>query len=197
MRHYRLFGANLVLGARVRTQLGSNTLRIEDTITNQGFRAHALSDALPLQFGYPVVSPDTELWVETEQSWPRDDEAAGFDRHTRFEPPTPGYAEQVFFHQPAPDAEGYGRAALVNRALDFGAYVRFRLAELPHLIQWKMMGQGAYVVGLEPANCWVEGRNVDRRSGALQFLEPGQSLSTALEIGALPDASAIQAYLGG
>jgi hypothetical protein len=144
-------------------------------------------------FGYPVVSPDTELWVKTEQSAPRDEAAAaGFDRHTRFEAPTPGYAEQVFIHQPTPDADGYGRAALVNRALDFGAFVRFRLAELPHLIQWKMMGQGAYVVGLEPANCGVGGRAQDRADGVLRRLEPGETEQLAVEIGVLPDAEAIE-----
>ena len=84
--------------------------------------------------------------------------------------------------------------ALVNRALDFGAFVRFRTAELPHLVQWKMMGQGAYVVGLEPSNCWVQGRAHDRASGMLQFLEPGASLSTSLEIGVLPDCAALEAY---
>jgi hypothetical protein len=144
-----------------------------------------------------VVSPDTELWVETEHSAPRDDEAAaGFDRHTRFEDPTPGYAEQVFLHHPVADAEGYGCAALVNRALDFGAYVRFRLAELPNLVQWKMMGQGTYVVGLEPANCGVSGRAEDRANGVLRTLEPGESQSLAVEIGVLPDAAAMGSFPG-
>jgi hypothetical protein len=149
-------------------------------------------------FGYPVVSADTELWLETERSVPRDEAAAaGFERHTRFEAPTPGYAEQVFLHQPKPDAEGYGRAALVNRALDFGAYVRFRLAELPQLIQWKMMGQGAYVVGLEPANCGVAGRAQDRADGVLRTLAPGESESLAVEIGVLPDRAALEGWKGG
>ena len=195
VRHYKVFGANLVLVRTIRTRLGSDVLRIEDTVTNAGFASTPFQILYHCNFGFPVVSPDTELWVETEHSAPRDDAAAvGFDRHTRFEDPTPGYAEQVFLHQPLPDAEGYGRAALVNRALDFGAYVRFRLAELPNLVQWKMMGQGTYVVGLEPANCGVAGRAADRAEGTLPLLEPGESRSLAVEIGVLPDAGAIEAY---
>ena len=83
---------------------------------------------------------------------------------------------------------------MFNRALDFGAFVRFRTAELPHLVQWKMMGQGIYVVGLEPGNCWVQGRAHDRASGVLQFLEPGESMVTSLEIGVLPDRAALEEY---
>jgi hypothetical protein len=192
VRHFKLFGANLILRRRISTWLGGDSLLIEDTITNQGFEVSPLQILYHCNFGYPVVSPDTELWVKTEKSAPRDEEAEkGFDRHTRFEAPTPGYAEQVFIHHPTSDEQGYARAALVNRAMNFGAYVRFRTAELPYLIEWKMMGQGIYVVGLEPANCGVEGRSTDRKRGVLQFLEPGESVSTALEIGVLPDANAI------
>jgi galactose mutarotase-like enzyme len=195
MRHYKVFGPNLVLVRAIHTRLGSDVLRIEDTVTNAGYERTPFQILYHCNFGFPVIGPDTELWVETERSAPRDDEAAkGFDRHTRFEDPTPGYAEQVFLHHPRPDAEGYGCAALVNRALDFGAYVRFRLAELPNLVQWKMMGQGTYVVGLEPANCGVSGRAADRAAGTLRTLEPGESQSLVVEIGVLPDQGAIEAY---
>ncbi|MBI3963166.1 MAG: DUF4432 family protein [Deinococcus sp.] len=37
-----------------------------------------------------------------------------------------------------------------------------------------MMGQGDDVLGLEPANCYVEGRAKERERGTLQFLEPGE-----------------------
>jgi hypothetical protein len=50
------------------------------------------------------------------------------------------------------------------------------------------------VVGLEPGNCWVQGRAHDRAEGVLQFLEPGERISTRLEIGVLPDKAAIEAY---
>ena len=195
VRHYHLFSHNLVLERTIRTRLGANHLRIEDRVTNEGYEPAPFQMLYHCNFGYPVVSPDTELWIETQESAPRDEAAAaGFERHTRFEAPTPGYAEQVFLHQPTPDGEGYGRAALVNSALGFGAYVRFRLAELPHLVQWKMMGQGAYVVGLEPANCGVGGRAQDREEGVLRLLEPGETEQLAVEIGVLPDAGAVEAW---
>jgi hypothetical protein len=197
VRHYRVFGAHLILRRTVRTRLGANHLRIEDAVTNRGYERAPFQILYHCNFGYPVVSRDSELWVQTEQSEPRDEEAAkGFDRHTRFEDPTPGYAEQVFLHRPVADESGYARAVLVNRAMNYGGYVRFRLAELPNLVQWKMMGQGTYVVGLEPANCGVHGRAVDRAEGTLRYLEPGETQSLSVEIGVLPDAEAIEAYAG-
>jgi hypothetical protein len=196
VRHYKLFSANLQLRRRISAQLGSNFLGIADTIVNQGFETAPFQILYHCNFGFPVVSPDTELWVDTVRSEPRDEEAAkGFDQYARFQAPTPGYAEQVFYHYPRADDEGYARAALFNQRMQFGVYVRFRTAELPHLVQWKMMGQGAYVVGLEPGNCWVQGRAHDREHSVLQFLEPGESVSTHLEIGVLPGIDAVEAHV--
>ena len=48
-----------------------------------------------------------------------------------------------------------------------------------------MNGTREYVVGMEPANCKVEGRNKDRERGILQFLKPGESREYHLEIGVL------------
>ncbi len=46
-----------------------------------------------------------------------------------------------------------------------------------------MNGIREYVVGMEPANCWVEGRDKERARGTLQFLEPGETREYHLEIG--------------
>ena len=35
-----------------------------------------------------------------------------------------------------------------------------------------MMGEYDYVLGLEPGNCYPDGRNVMREKGMLEFLEP-------------------------
>ncbi|UCG23246.1 MAG: DUF4432 family protein, partial [Chloroflexota bacterium] len=46
--------------------------------------------------------------------------------------------------------------------------------QLAKLVQWKMPGAGVHVLGIEPANCYVEGRATERASGDLQFLKPGE-----------------------
>ena len=97
----------------------------------------------------------------------------------------------------ATDEAGYVTLMLVNRGLCDGAglaaYVRYRQAELPRFIQWKQVGVGAYVTGLEPANCYVEGRDKDRARGILQYLEPGEQREYVVELGVVTGAAAIDA----
>jgi hypothetical protein len=101
--------------------------------------------------------------------------------------PVPGYSEQVFWHDVIPDGQGMVTAALVNAGFEGGQglalYLRFPKAQLPWLYEWKMMGEGTYVVGVEPANALGYGRSAERAAGRLQFLEPGESRRYDLEIG--------------
>jgi hypothetical protein len=54
---------------------------------------------------------------------------------------------------------------------------------LPYLMEWKMMGEGAYVVGIEPANCkGLGGRAATRESGHLPLLTPGESRHYLIEL---------------
>ena len=71
--------------------------------------------------------------------------------------------------------------------------LRWNKQELPHLWQWKMTNVGAYVTGIEPANCSVNGRAHDRAQGWLHTLAPGESRSFHLEIEALGTPEAIAA----
>jgi hypothetical protein len=57
-----------------------------------------------------------------------------------------------------------------------------------------MMGQGTYVVGVEPSNCLVGGRDKERAAGRLQFLEPGECREYRLEIGVLSSLLEIAAF---
>jgi hypothetical protein len=195
VREAVIFGEKLRLTRRISTQLGANWLRIHDRVKNIGFEPAPHMMLYHCNFGFPVVSPESELLVDDLDVKPRDEVAApGVDEHRRFQEPTPGYAEQVFYHKVRADAEGYVRAALVNRPLGFGAYVRYRQAELPCLIQWKMMGASDYVCGLEPGSAWVTGRDRAREDGLLRMLAPDEVVEYAVEIGVLPTPEAIEEY---
>jgi hypothetical protein len=83
----------------------------------------------------------------------------------------------------------------VNRALGFGAFVRWRVAELPVLAHWKMTGAGEYVCGLEPSTHEMRPtRQQLRDEGLLRELAPGQSVEFRLEVGALADETAVRAW---
>ena len=190
VRQSVLFGENLLLTRRITTHLGATSLTIEDHLVNEGYQPVNPMVLYHCNFGFPVVSPATELVVDDLDVRPRDAAAAaGLGGQSHFQAPDPAYAEQVFFHTVRPDQDGYATARLINRALDFGAFVRYHTAELPVLVQWKMMGAGAYIVGLEPATNPLAPRQVLRQSGLLKTLAPGEMLSFSIEIGALPGNS--------
>ncbi len=97
-----------------------------------------------------------------------------------------------------PDSNGDVWIAIVNRAFSdgrgIGVYVKYRKSELPRYIEWKQMGEGTYAVGVEPANCLVEGRAKERERGTLQFIQPGEKKEFHLEIGVLDGAKDIEEF---
>jgi hypothetical protein len=190
-----LAGENLLLTRTIRTRLGASTITIDDTVRNDGWRRTPHMILYHCNFGFPVVSPDAELLVDDELVNPRDDAArAGLAGHRQFDPPEDDFAEQVFFHKPRVTGDGFAQAAIVNQAIQFGAYIRYRAAELPYLAQWKMMAAGDYVCALEPANQWETPRHKLRAENRLRFLAPGEEVHYHLELGPLPDAAAIRAF---
>jgi hypothetical protein len=55
-------------------------------------------------------------------------------------------------------------------------------------MEWKMMGEGAYVVGVEPANCdGLGGRSATRELRKPPMLEPGESRDYRIDIEVLDD----------
>lgn len=186
VRQARLFGENLVLRRRVTSQLGSSTIRLRDTVTNEGFSPHPHMILYHFNIGFPMLCEESVLSIEADLTEPRDEVAAeGLDKWDRFQTPTPGYSEQVFHHMPAADRNGLVGVELVSPALGMGLRWTYSREALPHLFQWKMMGEGAYVLGIEPANSsGIHGRAAARESGDLPYLAPGQSVTydIALEV---------------
>jgi hypothetical protein len=107
--------------------------------------------------------------------------------------PEAGYEERVYYHTDLQTEDRGGRpwthAAIRNPAfptplgsVDLRVELGWCTDTLPQFVEWKMPGQGAHVLGIEPANCFVEGRDVERRRGTLVMLEPGESRHYALEL---------------
>ena len=46
-----------------------------------------------------------------------------------------------------------------------GVNIHVKPEQLPNIIQWKNAGFGDYVMGIEPANCYPEGRSKQREYG--------------------------------
>ena len=191
-----IFGENVLLTREITTRLGENHFCLRDIAENVGYRTTEHMILYHINGGYPAVAPGGKLVSPTIETTPRDADAeVGREEYADFSAPVPGYREKVYYHTMASDKQGLVRAALVNDGFagghGFGFYVTYHADQLPRFTEWKMMGQVDYVVGMEPANCLVEGRAKERERGTLQFLEPGERREYELEIGVLEDAAAI------
>ena len=195
VREAAVFGENVCMTRRVWARLGESRLFLHDVVENLGFEPIEHMYLYHINIGFPIVDEGAELLSPSVSVRPRDEEAEkGKEDYGRFSRPMPGYKEKVYYHEMGSDREGNVYVALVNRRLGegFGIYVKYPKAELPRFVEWKMMGQGTYVVGLEPSNCLVEGRAKERERGTLMFLGPWEKKEYRLEIGVLSSSEDIR-----
>lgn len=199
VREGKIFGPNLIMRRNIYTRMGQSRLWIKDEIENQGFEETPLMFLYHCNIGYPIVGDGAELLAVIENVEPRDEEAEqGLAHFDRFETPTPNYTEQCFFIDHDENEKGMVNVALVNRSFNnsqgIGVYMTYSKKELPQYTQWKMMGEGTYVVGMEPGNCVPEGRESARKRGVLKTLLPGELATFHLEIGVLGNNHEIRAF---
>ncbi|MEP7287275.1 MAG: aldose 1-epimerase family protein [Chloroflexota bacterium] len=170
-----LFGWRLRLERIMEFTPGQPAVLIHDRVRNMGGLPAPLMVLYHCNFGWPLVSPDSEIISPSKNIKPRDAVAEpGIGQWHKLQKPTPGYAEQVFFHYTEP-SEQLLSASIVNKALELGLSVLFDSRTLPYLTEWKQMGYSDYVVGLEPGNCLPMGRTEARTAKQLRMLPPGET----------------------
>lgn len=196
-RETTVFGENIQMERRISTKLGGKSIKIYDKVTNLGFQRSEHMILYHINAGYPVVDGTTKLLAPTRSYQPRDEEAQiNKELYAQMLNPIHGFKEKVYYHDLGEDENGNTSVALINTAIDdgFGFYVKFNKNELPKFVQWKNHDERDYVVGLEPSNSWVSGRDQERKQGTLQYIEPGETKEYHLEIGVLSTSDEIDAY---
>ena len=201
MREASVFGEKLVLIREIETELGSKTIAIRDEVRNEAFAPEPFMLLYHCNIGWPAVEAGSRVLTPSKAVAPRDDTAvAGIDAWNRLEGPTAGYAEQVFYHDMQPNAEGWIETAVVNDGFangdGFGVRVAYKADTLPRFTQWKQLGQQEYVVGLEPCNCGVEGRHIDEGHGFLRVIPPGESVHHAVQFSPVTTQEELDALEG-
>lgn len=195
VRESTLFGDDLLLRRTIEVELGESIITFRDTVVNEGNRRSPLMLLYHVNAGWPTVDEGAELLLNASLTMPRDPEAAkDLKTATKMIAPLPDFKEQVYFHDLKVDNNGMATVLLANKKAQLGLFVRYRQKELPRFIEWKMMGEGTYVLGMEPANCWVQGRARERERGTLQFLDPGEERVFFLQIGMLDGLEAIDQF---
>ena len=194
MRETDVFGADLLLRRRITLPMGETVLRVDDEVINQGFATAGLMLLYHVNVGYPVVDAGARLITPPARVSPRDDTArAGMAERAEYPPPTAGFVEQVFRHE-LDHAEGQVSASIIEPGFEptggIGVTVSWDPGQLPLMWQWRMLGLGMYLTGLEPANCDLAGRAAQREAGSLEQLEPGEVRHSGISIRVVTGAAA-------
>ena len=205
MRETQVFGENFRLERRLRAFAGGTSLELHDTVTNEASSRRPHMILYHCNGGFPILAPETRLYVSHASVRPRDAQAArGLDVWDRGASPQRDFEEQVFIHEPIACADGRAAAILWNPLLregrGLGLAIRFDPIQLPAFFTWRMLAHGTYVMGMEPANCpTIEGRVEAGKRGTLPFLEAGESRTYDLEFTVLTSADelvALRAQMG-
>lgn len=183
MREARLGAENLTLSREIECSDKENAIYFTDTIENLGDTETAVMTLYHCNFGYPLIDENAEIVLPSKEVKARTADAVpGLDEWDRLQPPTPGYAEQCFYHTLMRDEKGKSIYGVFNHELAIGAFVKYDTANLDHFLEWKLMGEGNYVLGLEPANATLEGRETARADGSMKYLAPGEKIVNSFKI---------------
>lgn len=182
-----LFGPTLRMKREIRCRLGDNRIRICDTVENIGFEAAPHMLLYHFNFGFPFLDDNTGIHIPSESVSPVRAEVP-VEGWNVFEKPIQGYEERVYDHD-----MGTGDRAEValtqphfpqacGREVPLTASIGWSADTLPRLVQWKLPAAGTYVLGIEPANCGVEGIAAEQDKGTLVWLPPGEKRIYHLEL---------------
>jgi hypothetical protein len=171
---YKLFGMHLVLRRHIACKVGTNRLNVTDTVVNKGFSPTPVMLLYHCNFGFPLLDEATTLELNSVVT-PRDSVAVkGLDTWNTFHPPQADYQEQVFFHDITAE-NGQVALQLANPRRRLAVTLSYDKGELPYFSLWKQLGEGAYVLGLEPATCYPLGYAAEEAAGRVMTLPPQTS----------------------
>ena len=161
-----------------------NTLVITDTVQNCGDTESPVMLLYHMNMGYPLLNEKAIITIPSVKVEPRNERAAeDLDTWHQVLEPQARFEEQCYYHF----FDKEGKATIYNPELHKGLTISFDPEELPYFTQWKMMGVRDYVMGLEPGNCTPDGRDVLRRTGKLQFLQPGERKTYRVKVDLLSE----------
>lgn len=191
----QIFGENIRLTRRIKSWIGKNKISIRDVVENIGHEITSHMILYHFNFGFPLMTEKTAISFPDRKVVARDEGTPlqGFDM---WESPQANYCERVYYHEDyavngetAHNGDETSTVVISNpefpRAGGTGRLevrLTWSTRNLPRLVEWKMPGLGMHVLGIEPANCHVEGRVRERERGTLVTLHPGATVTYELEL---------------
>ena len=198
------YGENLSLARRYETELGAKSFRMTDVVRNDGWFETPHQLLYHVNIGYPIVDDGAEvLAAVTEEpadmSFATGQSEQSTSRWRTATDPISGFTHEGYVVSMQADTAGKVAVAVVNRRLrpevgGLGVYLRYDQRQLPVHIAWRMMREGLYAIGIEPATNPFGDLDELLGDGYQLMLKPGESRTYETEFGILDGADAIDAF---
>src|SRR5262245_30306989 len=179
------YGPKLELWTEVSTELGSNSFRIEDKLTNYGAYEQEFQLIYHANYGPPLLEEGSRLVAAAETIRPFNAHAArGLSAFSEYAAPTKGFIEQVYGLTLFADQQRRTTVMLRNAPRDRAVTMTWDVAQLPYFTLWKNTTavEEGYVTGLEPGIGFPANRSVERKAGRVPKLGPRESRGFALDV---------------
>jgi hypothetical protein len=188
------YGENLVLTRTYTSRLGESRFFMHDEVENAGWLPTEHMYLYHINIGFPVIADGSELIapVMKPPAVPDGLPIGNSSEYSRFIAPQRNWMLQGFELEMGAEDDGSVPLAIVNKD-DFGIYVIYNQRQFPNYLEWRMMGEGQYAVGIEPCSNTF-GRDIARKLNQLITLQPGDRRIYDLEVGVLDGQAAINDF---
>ena len=169
-----IFGRKLVMKRVYTFSYTENRFSVCDTVKNCGDDRSPYMIMYHCNMGYPLLSENAVLKIPNNSITARDGHANDhIDTALLMEEPQANYQERCYYYDVF-EKNGLAKVGIYNKDINKGLVMAYDKTSLPCCVEWKMMGKTDYVLGLEPANCTPDGRDVLRKNNTLKFLKPNE-----------------------
>ena len=148
IRNTALFGQNLVMKRRIFSALEGDSVTLEDTLINEGYKEEEYCLLYHINVGYPMLDEGAKIIAETESyiprtAWAKQNEATMYAMGGA----VPNQEETCYFLKLKSP-----KISLFNEKLGKTFTVSYSGDTLPNFVEWKSMASGDYALGLEPCS---------------------------------------------
>jgi len=202
VRQEIVYGENLLLTRRYEAELGRSSFTLRDVVRNDGFYPTPHQLLYHFNIGYPVVDEGAELLASVTADVAGsifEEDKGPSERYRRFSAPEERFFAEGYELPMAIGADGRVAAAVVNRGFKgidggLGVQLRYDPTTLPVYLEWRMMGEGLYAVGMEPSTNGFQTIPQLIDAGYPIMIEPGEERTYQLEFGVLAGGAEIDAF---
>ncbi len=200
------YGENVSLTRRYEAAVGGKSFRLRDLVRNDGFYSTPHQLLYHFTPGFPIVEDGTEFvhaaggdGEVSQYSYAVAVKDSFVETYRTCVSPQQRWSHEAGYIPIATDEHGIARVALVNRRYapipgGIGVYMAYDGRALPAYTHMRMMGEGLYTVGMEPATNPTGSIPELLAKGYPVMLEPGETREYNLEFGVLAGRAEIEAF---